>query len=120
MRHLRIPLLLLSLLFLTGSLYTLLWSDRGGGSLVAFLHEHDETPEERQARDAARRTSDLRYAARLRADGLARVQAGDFENGRARLDDAARIDPPGEWEEDVVKARNEIRAVPVVPPSEWQ
>jgi hypothetical protein len=111
MRRLRFSLLALSVLFLATSLYVLLYSDRGGGSLVAFLHE--ETPEERQVRDNARaealRQSDKDFAARLRADGLSRVSAADFENGRTRLDHAATLDPEGEQEADVIKARNAIR-----------
>jgi hypothetical protein len=114
MRRLRLPLLALALLFLATSLSTLLWSNLGGGSLLAYLHPKEETPEELAARDKARREADLDYIKRVRADGLARVAAGDYENGRTRLNEAARLDPEGEKSEDVLKARHSIKLAPLL------
>jgi hypothetical protein len=114
MRRLRLPLLALSLLFLGASLSILLWSNRGGRSLITYLHEPEQTDKDRAAEEKARHENNLAYAKRLRADGLARVRAGDYENALTRLDDAARIDPGGEQLEQVVTARQSIGRGPVV------
>jgi hypothetical protein len=94
MRRLRFVLLALSLLFLGASVHILLWSNRGGGSLLAYLHE--ETPEERTARETITRTHEKLYAQRLREDAIFRVNHDDYENALTRLNEAAQIDPEGE------------------------
>jgi hypothetical protein len=106
MRRLRFVLLALSLLLLAASIHTLLWSNRGGGSLLAYLHE--ETPEERTAREALTRAHEKLYAQRLRDDALVRLKNEDYENALTRLNQAAQFDPEGEDGGDIALARKRI------------
>jgi hypothetical protein len=106
MRRLRLPLFILSLLLLEASVFLLLWDNRFGGSLLAYLHQ--ETPEERSAREALTRAHEKHYAQRLRNDALARLTHEDYENALTRLNEAAQLDPEGEDAGDIALARERI------------
>jgi hypothetical protein len=108
MRRLRFPLLALSLLLLAFSVHTLLYSDTRGHSLLTYLREHPETPEEAAARRATERANTRQYAARLRADAYERIKAADYENALTRLDQAAKDDPEGDQADAVREVRDTI------------